>query len=793
MDIDTSQCPEDSNSTDCLLRTLLQLLKEYREADSAAIDWDPISFAFTLLIGLVAILFALATVIQAIFAAGKGHRRTNHLAIGKWNVETKREWDWSEMNFRYIVTTPILHEDSLQSLADYDKVKHSSDKNKTGKAVQKAERKLRGSIKSIASCFHPYQHSSSEPKPNQSRHPSAAWLEFFKEVGLAGSDVKAWGTYTRKVVADYLPDDITAAPAYAQVGAIVAAAVTAGIQKLDIDKHASRNYPIIFGQGFQIDFRQHPALGVVGAYSRYDETSKESRSLNVEEVRSTIKTGRGFVDGQATMDVSTESTRRSLIEKWSQLAVAHALTCESWSATFALNSSAVSEAHLPLIIGMFADRPRYVPALFPTATMRNNNCITALALNGKYWAEMHLRRPEISSRYEQVDTPTWNGFFWARVTDWESPGTMTSEVQELFDKLKIFNVGRSVSMSPWGQDIIMGHTGELMAALKSVRPGGEEPATGSKTQLEEEIAPAEPSTTNLESEGKGHGAEAEAMKASARKVVTSEARLPIEKTDPNSDTSVGEPTVSQQDTKAKAKIKATVGQFWVLERCLELLHEPALLEQWFSEASSDTLRFLRTLLREQIKDVDEWLRHKLLEKEGIRHRSILLCNTTIVLLQVEQMISNDFFNSTDPEESRGRGVRGRSVEHKQMHSSNQERPEQVIVSTTRLSTLQVLRNIVDSLHGKVRGASELEKLLHRRSDSNLLWDRLKALVVYHSEDEPGWRLWTQFKHEKHDDAARDIDDVIIYRCLMMIILFRTAADSSKILESGIWDQVVPII
>lgn len=72
MDPDGSQCPEDNNSMDCLLRALLQLLRGQQEADDAEMDWDPINFAFTLLIGLLAIAFALATILQAIFAAGRG-------------------------------------------------------------------------------------------------------------------------------------------------------------------------------------------------------------------------------------------------------------------------------------------------------------------------------------------------------------------------------------------------------------------------------------------------------------------------------------------------------------------------------------------------------------------------------------------------------------------------------------------------------------------------------------------------------------------------------------------------
>lgn len=199
-------------------------------------------------------------------------------------------------------------------------------------------------------------------------------------------------------------------------------------------------------------------------------------------------------------------------------------------------------------------------------------------------------------------------------------------------------------------------------------------------------------------------------------------------------------------------------------------------------------------MHEQIKHVDQWLHSKLRDKESIRHRSILLCNTTIVLLRVEQMIDNNFFDSSDPGESQGLGMQDGSVEQQHGQSCNRGRLEQGMVSRAHFNILQMLCNMldgVDGLHGAVRGANELESLLHDRSPSNLLWDRLKTIVAYHSKDERPW--YDRFKHERDEKATRDIDDVIIYQCLMMVLLFRTAADSSKILESGIWDQVVPII
>ncbi|KAG6366787.1 hypothetical protein INS49_000967 [Diaporthe citri] len=289
MDSDGSQCPEDSNSTDCLLRALLSLLREHKAADDAEIDWDPINFAVTLLIGLAAISFALATVLQAIFAAGKGRRRTSRLAIGQWSQKTARRWDWSEMNFHFTASTPILREDSLPALssqsgtAEHRNGDHVDGGHDTGCADEKPDQGVVDSTGSFHTALKLRNRSlwanawkiASKLHPSQSPRPFATWLGFFEEVGLDKLECQVWGNSVREVAADYLPDDLVAAPAYAQIGAIVAGAATAGIQKLDIDQ---QNYPILLGQGFQIGFRQHPALGVIGQRCDADVASSKQTS-----------------------------------------------------------------------------------------------------------------------------------------------------------------------------------------------------------------------------------------------------------------------------------------------------------------------------------------------------------------------------------------------------------------------------------------------------------------------------------------------------------------------------------
>ncbi|KAK4096431.1 hypothetical protein N658DRAFT_511204 [Parathielavia hyrcaniae] len=71
-------------------------------------------------------------------------------------------------------------------------------------------------------------------------------------------------------MADYLPADLLAAPAYAEVGLIVAMAAISGAYSFRNAADAQQSqYPVVVGNEFQFDFRHHPTLGTIGAFSRY--------------------------------------------------------------------------------------------------------------------------------------------------------------------------------------------------------------------------------------------------------------------------------------------------------------------------------------------------------------------------------------------------------------------------------------------------------------------------------------------------------------------------------------------
>lgn len=110
---DDSVCPEIENSTDCLRRSLLDIIDAQGRQDNRQFNWDPISFVFNVPISILAAFFGLFTIFQALAAAGRGRRKSNWRAIGSWSKETTRKWTWQEMSFQFTAATPVLRTDTM--------------------------------------------------------------------------------------------------------------------------------------------------------------------------------------------------------------------------------------------------------------------------------------------------------------------------------------------------------------------------------------------------------------------------------------------------------------------------------------------------------------------------------------------------------------------------------------------------------------------------------------------------------------------------------------------------------
>lgn len=78
-------------------------------------------------------------------------------------------------------------------------------------------------------------------------------------------------------------------------------------------------------------------------------------------------------------------------------------------------------------------------------------------------------------------------------------------------------------------------------------------------------------------------------------------------------------------------------------------------------------------------------------------------------------------------------------------------------------------------------------------DHGRLMHRFGVLVGYHSKEASTWPM----KDARDGDTrVTDLDEVLTYRCLLMIMLFRTAVDTTRLLpmmDSELWDKIVPML
>ncbi|RYP84723.1 hypothetical protein DL770_005175 [Monosporascus sp. CRB-9-2] len=365
MSADGSTCPENENSTDCLLRALLKALDKQANAENGDFDWDPITFGFTVPIGIIAALFALVTVFQAVLAAGPGRRKSNRNAIGEWSQYTRRKWSWPDMTMLSIARTPILRTPRIITLLEAAKER--------------------------------VDEWAAEDFGNQNAtdyEVAATWWSLLDEVDLRW--LFRCDTYMLKTQCDYLPDDLRAAPAYAEVGCIVAMTAVAGAVSFKSEEQSA--YPIIIGDGFQFDFRQHPTLGTVGAFSRHGDVYRGRRPVPIDMGRSLVprleqallalrhaqgdvKGGFcGFHDGKFINAIRQTDPGTIIENRHSDRGCSAANRVALCQCNTLYDRP--DDHHLLWLIT--AAVPEEVPVIFPSGSTISPN-LTMLALNSRFW------------------------------------------------------------------------------------------------------------------------------------------------------------------------------------------------------------------------------------------------------------------------------------------------------------------------------------------------------------------------------------------------------------------------
>jgi hypothetical protein len=395
-----SSCPEDANSTDCLLRTLLRLFDEQAKADkaeAAKYDWDPITFGFTVPVGILAAALALVTVYLTVVVAGPGRRRSSARAIGMWSKNTRRKWDWQGPLRTTEAVTPVV---TISGVSSVLKKKTAAVAGPSQEGAAGSQQEMTGLYQTVAGLRQTVAGLRQtvagliQMREKYDTILGASWLDFLDKVGLSYDELKDGERKT--TAADYLPGDVLAVPAYGEVGFIITAAACAGVYSWR--PGAQPPYPVIIGHDFQFDFYQHPTLSTVGAFSWYGSRDPRPLPSSSQQQHKWLQMRRAFqhasgdvaVGGLLPLMASTQHESVNAINRSSpeSLLIAGHGDGSCGNSGWPCSESSLFSRHddhhlLWLLIG---DSPASPPAIFPSRASRERNMLSVLALSSKLWA-----------------------------------------------------------------------------------------------------------------------------------------------------------------------------------------------------------------------------------------------------------------------------------------------------------------------------------------------------------------------------------------------------------------------
>lgn len=256
-----STCPND-NSTEAIL-CLLRLITDNTQPGW---DWDPLNFAVTLAIGILALIIAAITVGQGLLAAGPGRLKASNLAIGPFSIHSRSRFDRTELALRTTARVPLITWDVVYHRVVRQKFRPNFDLP-SGRLHQ-----LSGDSEAGAQTVDEFDKgsktfSTTTIKQRHQYDSTATWLTLLTTLGL--DDPQFFPLVQR--VTDYLPADVQAAPAAAELRCLAILAVIADTGAT-IERAANR-FIRVTADSSQLVFRDHPVMGAVAAYEAYEATA----------------------------------------------------------------------------------------------------------------------------------------------------------------------------------------------------------------------------------------------------------------------------------------------------------------------------------------------------------------------------------------------------------------------------------------------------------------------------------------------------------------------------------------
>lgn len=404
------------NTTDCLLSEIVD--------QGGGFNWDPLNFAFTAILSILALFVATLALLQGVLAAGPGRLKASQSVIGFIYGQTARtRFDWTEWRFRTTVQVPII--DLPQIISASRKWDTESRVERNASVLGRGPRLLYWIFTcsllrhQSATNVGEGQHRNTTRKPRK-RHPlhlfrskedssdveasfledkpnagdvSASWTMLLRHVGLETVKLR-----TRLCKTDHLPADISAAPAFATIEALMVLAVLAGCTSC----YVRQDLPLAKGPQVQIVLRQHPSLGLVGTYQSYKERP-ESDYLSLEQTRWACLEALGHIRFLQQPFLEIRCLPKSQIDVRTNLTallktLEHQDQCGHEICTGRVKSLGASSQFLMrhdsylqsiLLVLLFADRPR-ATTLFPLRLFQYYEHVHLLIKGSPSWSEEPL-------------------------------------------------------------------------------------------------------------------------------------------------------------------------------------------------------------------------------------------------------------------------------------------------------------------------------------------------------------------------------------------------------------------
>lgn len=446
-------CTNAYNLTDCLLLSILDAVQEPNV-------WDAPTFSLTVVIGIVALIFAAMTVIQGL--AGPGRRRCSRNAIGNWSQKTKYRLNYSQFRRESVAHTPLL---------TAGKILQKQEEEEGEKGIKTITKKL----SELVPISHPAHGEVNRYDKNncEDQYRPATWLHLLIHNGMNQFVWEDFAMETRLTPADYLPSEIQAVPAYMDIDTIVVLAAAAGCDTLTMEPDS--DLPRLTGANAQIRFRREPFLGVVASFEFYERSAQSMRSSKSRIDRfmspfakseltppeqsqgwlhwfaSTLRKSHGGFQTKES-DQTTESNQVNVLESGSETYTIRAskgpgfgpcITGPALNIDFGKECSheapdggrALCQCWTLLVdlasrhnISWLLYAEKFDPGeVFPARSANVKKILGSLVVQGSFWSRNHLPEKWVLSKLD-IETADWKRF-------WSS-----SNFRDNFDKYKSWNV-----------------------------------------------------------------------------------------------------------------------------------------------------------------------------------------------------------------------------------------------------------------------------------------------------------------------------------------------------------------